>query len=30
MAAIMTLGELRQSGYRSKPVKQEIRDNLVR
>src|SRR6188474_1601171 len=30
MAAIMTLGELRQSGYRSKPVKQEIRDNLIR
>ena len=30
MAAITTLGELRQSGYRSKPVKQEIRDNLVR
>src|SRR6266511_2129484 len=25
-----TLGELRQSGYRSRPVKQEIRDNLVR
>ena len=30
MAAITTLGDLRQSGYRSKPVKQEIRDNLVR
>src|SRR5204863_9961527 len=30
MAAITTLGALRQSGYRSKPVKQEIRDNLVR
>jgi magnesium chelatase subunit I len=30
MAAIETLGELRRSGYRSKPVKQEIRDNLVR
>ena len=30
MAAITTLGELRQSGYRSRPVKQEIRDNLVR
>jgi magnesium chelatase subunit I len=29
MAAIQTLGELRQSGYRSRPVKQEIRDNLV-
>src|SRR5204863_4876855 len=29
MAAITTLGALRQSGYRSKPVKQEIRDNLV-
>src|SRR5882672_8858065 len=30
MAAIQTLGELRRSGYRSRPVKQEIRDNLVR
>jgi magnesium chelatase subunit I len=30
MAAIETLGELRQSGYRSRPVKQEIRANLVR
>ncbi len=30
MAAIATLGELRASGYRSRPVKQEIRDNLVR
>ena len=30
MAAIETLGQLRQSGYRSRPVKQEIRDNLVR
>src|SRR5437764_1858821 len=30
MAAIQTLGDLRKSGYRSKPVKQEIRDNLVR
>src|SRR5499426_1701730 len=29
MAAIQTLGDLRQSGYRSRPVKQEIRDNLV-
>src|SRR3954453_6046447 len=29
MAAIDTLGDLRQSGYRSRPVKQEIRDNLV-
>jgi magnesium chelatase subunit I len=29
MAPIHTLGELRQSGYRSRPVKQEIRDNLV-
>ena len=29
MAPIQTLGELRQSGYRSRPVKQEIRDNLV-
>src|SRR5438067_2781325 len=25
-----TLGDVRQSGYRSRPVKQEIRDNLVR
>jgi magnesium chelatase subunit I len=30
MVAIETLGDLRQSGYRSRPVKQEIRDNLVR
>jgi magnesium chelatase subunit I len=30
MAAIETLGDLRRSGYRPKPVKQEIRDNLVR
>jgi magnesium chelatase subunit I len=30
MAAIQTLGELRRSDYRSRPVKQEIRDNLVR
>jgi magnesium chelatase subunit I len=30
MAAIETLGELRASGYRSRPVRQEIRDNLVR
>jgi magnesium chelatase subunit I len=30
MAAIHTLGDLRKSGRRSKPVKQEIRDNLVR
>src|SRR5689334_3013339 len=29
MAAIHTLGELRRSGYRSRPVRQEIRDNLV-
>jgi magnesium chelatase subunit I len=29
MAPITTLGALRQSGYRSRPVKQEIRDNLV-
>ena len=29
MAAIQTLGELRQSGFRSRPVRQEIRDNLV-
>jgi magnesium chelatase subunit I len=29
MAAIDTLGALRQSGYRSRTVKQEIRDNLV-
>src|SRR5258708_19127430 len=30
MAAIETLGDLRQSGYRSRPVKQEIRDSFVR
>src|SRR5436189_1305125 len=29
MTAIETLGDLRQSGYRSRPVKQEVRDNLV-
>src|SRR3954462_9196932 len=29
MAAIETLGDLRRSGYRSRPLKQEIRDNLV-
>src|SRR5436190_3781511 len=29
MAAIETLGDLRRSGHRSRPVKQEIRDNLV-
>src|SRR5882724_2089051 len=29
MAAIQTLGDLKQSGYRARPVKQEIRDNLV-
>src|SRR5215813_6636656 len=29
MAVIETLGALRRSGYRSRPVKQEIRDNLV-
>src|SRR5919202_2850796 len=30
MALIRTLGELRESGYQTRPVKQEIRDNLVR
>src|SRR5260221_5345578 len=30
MAAIQTLGALRRAGYTSRPVKQEIRDNLVR
>src|SRR2546428_2978862 len=30
MAAIQTFGELRRSGHSSRPVKQEIRDNLVR
>ena len=30
MAAIQTLGELRRSNHRARPVKQEIRDNLVR
>src|SRR5499427_6500581 len=29
MAAIETLGDLRRSGHRSRPVKQEIRDNLI-
>src|SRR5262245_14785531 len=29
MTAIHTLGDLRRSGYRSRPIKQEIRDNLV-
>src|SRR5258706_15104560 len=29
MAAIETLRDLRRSSYRSRPVKQEIRDNLV-
>src|SRR5436309_12819505 len=29
MTAIETLGDLRQSSYRSRPVKQEVRDNLV-
>src|SRR5438445_802128 len=28
--SIQTLGDLRRSGFRSRPVKQEIRDNLVR
>ncbi len=30
MASVETLGDLRQAGYRPRPVKQEIRDNLVR
>src|SRR5512136_1243304 len=29
-ASIHTLGALRQSGYRSRSVKQEVRENLVR
>src|SRR5437762_2625090 len=29
-SSIQTLGDLRRSGYRTCPVKQEIRDNLVR
>src|SRR6201982_564535 len=29
MAPIHTLGDLRASGYRSRPVKQEVRANLV-
>src|SRR5437867_5320703 len=29
MAVTQTLGELRRSGHRSRPVKQEVRDNLV-
>jgi len=28
-SSIQTLGDLRRSGYRTRPVKQEIRDNLV-
>jgi len=30
VSSLHTLGDLRRSGYRSKPVKQEVRDNLVR
>src|SRR6202166_634988 len=30
VSSLHTLGELRRSGFRSKPVKQEVRDNLVR
>src|SRR5882757_2130058 len=29
-ASIQTLGDLRRSGFRTRSVKQEIRDNLVR
>ena len=29
MVSIQTLGDLRRAGLRSRPVKQEIRDNLV-
>jgi magnesium chelatase subunit I len=29
-ASLSTLGDLRRAGYQSRPVKQEIRDNLVR
>ena len=29
-ALIRTLGDLRRSGYRSRPVKQEVRENLLR
>jgi magnesium chelatase subunit I len=29
MVSIQTLGDLRRAGFRSRPVKQEIRDNLV-
>src|SRR5271166_4247839 len=29
MMNIHTLGELKKSGYRSKPVKDELRDNLI-
>src|SRR6187549_2134207 len=29
-APLQTLGDLRRSGFKSRPVKQEIRDNLVR
>src|SRR3954470_9190445 len=30
VSPIQTLGDLRRSGYHSRPVKEEIRDNLVR
>jgi magnesium chelatase subunit I len=30
MGAISTLGDLRRSDYRTRPIKSEIRDNLVR
>src|SRR5919198_3781854 len=30
MVAIQTLGDLRRAAYRTRPIKQEVRDNLVR
>src|ERR671930_1243082 len=30
MVAIQTLGDLRRAGFRTRPIKQEVRDNLVR
>lgn len=29
MTNIKTLGELKKSGYKSKPIKNELRDNLI-
>ena len=30
LTSIKTLGELKQSGYKSKPIKNELRDNLIK